>query len=151
WKNSAKPLSQPASKPEMNHYVCNDDECPCSLTGDIATELAYGCYLCSKKEPPTRYADLRKEIQERIPTSLEKVEAIIKGLNLRKEIQERIRTETLSLLWLISVLCDKHHRDLRPFCSKCYSRIDEDGNIPPVGIWGFSRAGKTIFCAALMM
>ncbi len=124
FKGSSKqPLPTPA-RPASNVYLCNDNDCDLSLVGEKATELAYGCFMC---KPPTRYADLSTGIKALIPTS------------------------NVALLWKEPVSCPQHDRPLRPFCPRDYSLIDSDGNIPPVGIWGFSFAGKTAFCAALMM
>ena len=124
WKRTTSISIDPGPPPPPKRYVCNNDLCNLSLVGEVAAKLAYGCYLCTT---PTRYEDLPKDIKWQIPL------------------------DNLSLLWRKHVRCPEHHGDMRPFCPEDFYRIDQDGNIPPVGIYGFSSAGKTVFCAALMV
>ena len=125
WKWPTRNEPQPITPARSKRYVCNNDICDHSLVGEIAEKLRYGCYLCS---PPTLFNDLPAETRKLIPL------------------------DNPSLLWPNSVPCPFHPDGvLRPFCSTDFFRIDKDGNIPPVGIYGFAYAGKTVFCAALMM
>jgi len=105
-------------------YFCNNDLQVHSLQGQRAIDLRYGCFSCKN---PSRYADLPKEIREQIPI------------------------DDLSRLRDAPVLCGEHVLGIKAVCSQCPLTIDEDGDTPPVGIWGFSSAGKTVFCAALLI
>ena len=124
WKKTTPVSIDPGAPPPPQRYICNNDLCELSNVGEVAAKLAYGCYLC---RVPTRYEDLTKDVKWQIPL------------------------DNLSLLWRKHVPCPEHYGDLRPFCPNDFYRIDQDGNLPPVGIYGFSSAGKTVFCAALMI
>lgn len=122
WTPRASRLVSGQSSPDI--FIGTNDRCTCSRQGLPADRLAYGCLRC---QPPTRYADLPDKLRSLIPI------------------------HDLPVLWTHPVLCPEHHLPLIPRCGECGSTIDQYGATPPVGIWGLSAAGKSVYCAALYL
>ncbi len=89
-------------------------------------KMLYGCYLCDNPKL-TLYDELPHETRTRFPANL-------------------------SAIWSTPVPCHDHpNLYLLPHCPTCKVIIDRDGWSPPIGIWGASKAGKTVYCASLMV
>lgn len=107
-------------------YYCVRDDCPSAMVGTSARDLTYGCLLCT---PPDRLADMKNE-----------------------EVRKRIAgDDELSWLWVSPAYCEKHGNPVVPHCPECRHPIGRYGDTPPIGMWGIASAGKTVYCAALML
>ncbi len=120
-----RPPRRPAQQPSSTEvYHCNNDLCPHSYKAILPGDLVFGCLLCDR---PARYGDLQDETKK------------------------QFTPQVLNSVWDGRVLCPTHRLALVPRCPACGAPIDRDGATPPIGIWGASFSGKTVYCAALLM
>jgi hypothetical protein len=132
----------PSPPPQVAQLFRCDNEPISNLGADLlnclypipTNKMLYGCYSCK--------ADELRLFEELSPETF-------KGLSA--EIRARF-PNNLAAIWAGHVFCERHNSlPLLPRCPTCRVIIDRDGWISPVGIWGSSSAGKTVYCAALMM
>ncbi len=94
-----------------------------------AQQLSYGCltgYTTDKN--PTPYDSVPEQTRLRIPVH------DLSALSVKAH----------------AVRCWEHPTDhLIPCCPFCRRPISPDSSVPPVGFWGLSSSGKTVFCASM--